>query len=126
MLEALLLERFLRHDEILIAEAHLLLREWKIITVLRVFVRGLFTRANLPIFPFILFGSWLNGVFIVFGTVRSVIFSCAGVAVFAAARFRAAPLTPTLLLYLRRVILNWFFLVIATILFWCIHHVYVV
>ena len=54
-------------------------------TVLRVFVRGLFTRANLPIFPFILFGSCVNEVFVVFGTFRGVIFSCAGVAIFTAA-----------------------------------------
>ena len=85
MLEVLLLERFLRHDKILVAEAHLLLGERKIITVLRVFVYGLFIRANLLVFPFVLFGSCLNGVFIVFGTVRSVIFSCVGVAVFVAA-----------------------------------------
>ena len=69
MLKALLLERFLRHDEILVAEAHLILGERKIITVLRVFVYGLFIRADSPIFPFVLFGGWLNGVFIVFGVV---------------------------------------------------------
>ena len=48
-------------------------------------MRGLFTRANLPIFPFILFESLLNGVFIVFGAFPSIIFSYAGVVVFAAA-----------------------------------------
>ena len=53
--------------QILGAEARLILGERKIITVLRVLVRGLFTRANLPIFQFILFGSCVNGVFVVFG-----------------------------------------------------------
>ena len=61
------------------------LGERKIIIVLRVFVCGLLTRANLPIFPFILFSSRVNGVFVVFGTLWSVIFSCAGVVVFATA-----------------------------------------
>ena len=84
-LEALLLKRFLRHDEILGAEAHLIFRERKVIVVLRIFVRGLFTRANLPIFPFILFISYFNGVFVVFGTFWSVIFSRVSVAVFIAA-----------------------------------------
>ena len=68
-LEALLLKRFLRHDVILSAEAHLILGEWKIITVLRVFIYGLFIRADSPVLPFVLFGGWLNGVFIVFGIV---------------------------------------------------------
>ena len=78
----LLLERFLRHDEILVAEALLFLGERKIITIIRVFVYGMFIRANVPVFPFILFGDCPNGVFIVFGIVRSIIFSCAGIAVF--------------------------------------------
>ena len=64
-----MLERFLRHDKIFVVEAHLILGEWKIVTVLRVFVFGMFIRANSPIFPFVLFGSWLNGVFIVSGIV---------------------------------------------------------
>ena len=50
------------HDKILVAEAHLILGERKITSVLRVFVRGLFTKANLPIFPFILFISCVNGM----------------------------------------------------------------
>ena len=75
MLEALLLERFLKHDKILVAEAHLILGERKIITVLRVFVYGLFIGADSPILPFVLFGGWLNGVFVVFGIVRSIVFS---------------------------------------------------
>ena len=54
-------------------------------TVLRVFFYGLFIRIDLPIFLIVLFGSLFVGVFCVFGTIRSVIVSCAGVAVFAAA-----------------------------------------
>ena len=61
--------RGLRHDKILVAEAHLILRERKIITILWVFVYGLFIRADSPIFPFVLFEGWLNGVFIVFSIV---------------------------------------------------------
>ena len=83
-LEALLLDEILRHDEIFVTEAHLILGERKVVSILRVFIRGLFVRANLPIFLFVLFGGCLNGVFIVFGTVRSIIVSCAGVAVFTA------------------------------------------
>ena len=69
VLKTLLLDRILLHDKFFVAEAHLVLGGWKIITVLRVFVYGLFIRADSPIFPFVLFGGWLNGVFIVFGIV---------------------------------------------------------
>ena len=69
MLKVHLLKRFLRHDKILAAEAQLILEERKIITVLRVFVYDVFIRADSPIFPYVLFGSWLNGVFIVLGNV---------------------------------------------------------
>ena len=62
----------------------------------------MFLRARLPVFPFVLFGGWLNGVFIVFDVVQSIVFSCDGVAVFATAWLRAAPLMPVLWLYLRR------------------------
>ena len=82
MLEALQLEGFLRHDKVFDAEAHLILGEWKIITVLRVFIYSLFIRANLPIFSTVLFGGWLDGVFLVFGVVRSIVVSHAGIAVF--------------------------------------------
>ena len=85
MLEALLLKRFLGHDEIFGAKAHLVFEERKVIIVLQIFMRGLFNRANLLIFLFILFVCFIDGVFVVFGTFRSVIFSCAGVAVFTAA-----------------------------------------
>src|SRR3954463_11972594 len=49
-----------------------------------------------PIFPIVFFGRLFVGIFSVFGTIRSVIVSCADVAVLAAAGFRAAPLTPAL------------------------------
>ena len=81
-LKALLFERIPRHDEVFVDKAHLILGEWKIITVLRVFVHDLFIRAESPIFPFVLFGSWLNGVFIVCGIVQSIIFPCAVIAFF--------------------------------------------
>ena len=68
-LKALLIDELLRHDKVFVTEARLILGGWKIISVLRVFVNGLFIRANSPILPFILFGSWLNGVFIVFAIV---------------------------------------------------------
>ena len=84
MFKALLLKRFLRHDEILVAEALLILGEWKIITVLRVFVYGLFVRAIVPVIQFILFGYCPNRGFIVFGMVRGVVLSGAGIAVFCA------------------------------------------
>ena len=61
---AILLERFLRHDEILGAEAHLILGERKVTIALHIFIRGLFIRACLPILPFLLLRGWLNGVFI--------------------------------------------------------------
>ena len=81
-LKALLLEGFLRHDKFFVAEAHLILGEWKIITILRVFVYGLFIRANLPIFPIVLFGGWLDGFFFVFDIVWSIVVTRAGIAVF--------------------------------------------
>ena len=84
-LKVLLLEGFLRHDNVFITEGNLILGEWKIITVLRVFIYSLFIRANLPIFSTVLFGGWLDGVFLVFGIVRSVVISRAGIAVFSTA-----------------------------------------
>ena len=42
----------------------------------------MFIRAKVPVFPFILFGDCLNRVFVVFGVVRSIIFSGAGIAIF--------------------------------------------
>ena len=81
-LEALLLGGFLWHDEFFIAEACLIFGEREIIVILRIVMCGLFIRANLPIFPIVLFGGWLDGVFFVFDIVRGVVVSCAGIAVF--------------------------------------------
>ena len=116
MLKPLPLERFLRHDEILVAEALLFLGERKIITVLRVFVYGLFIRADLPVFPFVLFGNCFNEIFIVFGIVRSIVFSGAVLLSFAR-RDLGAPLTPASGLCLRGFILDWIFFVIVVMFF---------
>ena len=89
-------------------------------------MHGLFVRANLPIFPIVRFESWLDGVFFVFGIVRSVVVSCAGIAVFSTAWFRPAPLTSAVCLYLGRLILDWILFIVVVVLFGCIHYVYVI
>ena len=81
-LEALLLEGLFGYDEVFVAEAYLIFGERKVVVVLRnVAGQGLLIGAGLPIFLFLLFGSCSNRVFIVFGVVRSTIFSGASVAV---------------------------------------------
>ena len=55
---------------------------------------ALFMRANLPILPFGLLEVWLGGIVFVFGIIRSAIVSCAGIAIFAMAGLRAAPMMP--------------------------------
>ena len=47
-LKALLLRRILRHDEVFVAEACLLLGGWTVTIVLRVFFYGLFVWAGMP------------------------------------------------------------------------------
>ena len=47
-LKALLLQGILRHDEVFVAEARLLLRGRTVTIVLRVFFYGLFVRADMP------------------------------------------------------------------------------
>ena len=79
-----MLERFLRHDKVFVAEAHLILGVWKVITVLRVFACGLFIRANLPILPIVLCRVLLDGVFLVFSIIRSIVVTRAGIVVFVA------------------------------------------
>ena len=64
-----MLERFLKHDEIFVAEAFHILRERTITTVLRVVGPGLFVGASLSVFLLLLFGCYLSKVFIVFGIV---------------------------------------------------------
>ena len=81
-LEALLLKRFLRHDEIFVAEAFLIVGERMITTVLRVVGPGLCIGASLPVFLLLLFGCYISKVLIVFGVVWSIIFSGASIAVF--------------------------------------------
>ena len=95
-------------------------------TILRVFFHCLFVRADLPVFLMVLFGSLFIGFFCVFGTIRSVIVSYAGVVVPVATGLRAAPLMPALWLCFRRVLLCGVFLVIATIIFRHVYHVDVI
>ena len=65
----------------------------------------------------------LEGTVVVFGTIRSVIISCAGITIFAVAGLRVAPLMSALGLLLGGVILRYS---IAIPIFWDVHHVYVV
>ena len=81
-LEVLLLERILRHDEVFVVEACLLLGEWTVTIVLRVIFYGLFIRVVFPVVIFLLFECSSYRVFVVFGVARSAIFSGAGVAIF--------------------------------------------
>ena len=79
-LKALLLERILRHDEVFVAKACLLLGGWTVTIILRVIFYGLFVGVVLPAVVF-LFRCSHDRVFIVFGVARSTIFSGASVAV---------------------------------------------
>ena len=80
-LEALWLEGLFGYDEVFVAEAYLIFGEKKVVVVLRIVAgQGLFIGVGLPVFLFLLFGSCSNRVFIVFGIVRSTIFSDASVA----------------------------------------------
>ena len=79
-LKALLLQGILRHDEVFVAEACLLLGGWTVTIVLRVIFYGMFIRVVLPVVVF-LFGCSPDRVFIVFGVTRSTIFSSARVAI---------------------------------------------
>ena len=65
----------------------------------------------------------LEGIVVVFGTIRSVIVSCAGITTFAMAGLRAAPLTLALGLLLGGVILHCLF---AIAFFGSLHHVYII
>ena len=79
-LEVLLLERILRHDEVFVAKASLLLGGWAVTIIFRVIFYGLFLRVVLPAIVF-LFGCGPDRVFIVFGVTRSTIFFGASVVV---------------------------------------------
>ena len=54
-LKALLLQRILRHDEVFVAEACLLLGGWTVTIILRAIFYGLFIRVVLPVVMFLLF-----------------------------------------------------------------------
>ena len=86
----LLLDGILRHDKLFVAEAHLVFGEGHVIVVLRVSIHSLFIGANLPIILSGLLEAWLGGIVFVFGTIRSAIVSCAGIAIFSMAGLRAA------------------------------------
>ena len=64
---------------------------------------------------------WLEGIFVVLGTIRSVIVSCASIATFLMAGLRAAPLTSVLGLLLGGIILR---CLVAIPFFGGVHHVY--
>ena len=65
----------------------------------------------------------LEGIVVVFGTIRSVIISCAGITTFVVAGLTAAPLTLALGLLLGGVILR---CLVAIAFFRGVHHVYVI
>ena len=65
----------------------------------------------------------LEGIVVVFGTIQSVIVSCAGITTFAMAGLRTVPLTLALGLLLGGVILR---CLVAIAFFRGVHHVYVV
>ena len=79
-LEALLLKRILRHDEVFVAEACILLGGWMATIILRVIFYGMFVSVVLATVVF-LFGCSPDRVFIVFGVARGTVFSGASVAV---------------------------------------------
>ena len=79
-LKALLLERILRHDEVFISKACLLLRGWTVTIILRVIFYGMFVSVVLPAVVF-LFRCSPSGAFSVFSVARSTIFSGASFAI---------------------------------------------
>ena len=79
-LKVLLLQRILRHDEVFVAEARLLLGGWMVTVILRVIFYGMFVSVVLPTVVFLL-GCSPGRVFTVFGIAWSTIFSGASVAV---------------------------------------------
>ena len=65
----------------------------------------------------------LEGIVVVFGTIRSVITTCAGITTFVVAGLRAAPLTSVLGLLLGGVILRF---LLAIGFFGGVHHIYII
>ena len=116
--EMLLFDGILWHDEFVVVEACLVFGGRHIIVVLDLPVCRFLMRVG----SFVLL-RWILLEGIVFGTVRGVIVSGAGIAVLAVAGFRVAPLTLALRLFLEGVILR---CSIAIPFFWGVHHVYVI
>ena len=92
-LEALVLYGILRIAEFIVTEAHLVFGGRHIVVILQVSVCCLFIWANLPVFLFGLLEGRLIGIVFIFGTIRIVFVSSAGIAV---AGLGAAPMTPML------------------------------
>ena len=80
-LEALLLYRILRHAELVVAKANLVFGGRHVAVLLRVSVHLLFAWADLLIFLLGLLKGWLIRVVFLFGTIRIVFVSWAGIAV---------------------------------------------
>lgn len=80
LLEAFLIERFFWDDEVFVTKANLLFEFWHEVAVLRVFVVSA-SRAALTFFPLVLFGCGLDKVFGIFGVVRGLIISGAGIVI---------------------------------------------
>ena len=112
----LLFHGILRHDEFVIVEACLVSGGRHI--VLYLFFGRSLMRAGVPLLL-----CWILLEWVVFGAIRCIIVSGAGILILAMAGFRAAPLTPALGLFLGGVIHRYSF---AVPILWDIHHVYVV
>ena len=84
-LEVFLVEGFLLDNEVFIAVANLLFGLWHVVADLRIFVVSVYG-AIFTLFPFILFGCGLDGVFGIFGIVRSLIISGAGISILCTTR----------------------------------------
>ena len=82
-----LLEGFLWHDEVFVAEALILFRGWEVVAILRILILKRIIGVNLPFLPIIMFRCWFDGGIGVFGVLRSVNVSGAGIAVFSVTRF---------------------------------------
>ena len=76
-----MLEGCLRHDEVLIAEALIILGDWMITVIVWVIGHGLIIRVILPVVLFLLFGCIPDMVFVIFGVARSAILSGASIPV---------------------------------------------
>ena len=112
----LMFDGILRHDEFVIVEARFVSGGRRIILCL--LPCRSFIRAGVSVLL-----RYILLVRVVFGTVRCIIVSGAGVFILAVAGFRAVPLTSALGLFLWGICLCCFF---AVPIFWGVHHVYVI